>query len=468
MKKYKFFSFISLLLIISLLISFVPISAAAVDLPEIEAKASILMNAETGEIYYAQNADSQLPPASITKVMTALLALEAINRGEIALTDMVTASSTSHNDLTLDGSSQNIVPGETMSVESLLYCMLVSSANEACNIIGEYISGGSISDFITLMNARAKELGCTNTNFVNAHGLPAEQHYSSASDIAKIAAAALKYPLFIEIVNTVYKELPATNKSDSRYLMNTNYMINPDRSSYYYREARGIKTGSTKAAGQCLTSYVINDNVTAISVVLGCENTQLEDGSYITQSFVQTRKLMEWFLKNYSMQTIIGTTDLICEVPVELAEGTNTVVARPQKDVSMLLPGDVDLTSIEKNYIIYSQQENSDPLIAPVNAGDIIGEISFSYNGQTYGPVALIANTAIERSKLDYLKYSLKNVMNQTWVKLLIIGFIFILVLYFVFVIRYNTIRRRRRKAAHEAAKRGTVNSSPFTSQKKQ
>ena len=464
MKKYKFFSFI---LIISLLLSLPAPSAPAIEQPDIAARAAILMNAETGEVYYEKNSDTILPPASITKVMTALLALEAIERGDAALSDMVTASNTSHNDLTLDGSSQNIVPGETMSLEGLLYCMLVSSANEACNIIGEHIAGGSISDFIKLMNSRAKELGCVNTNFVNTHGLPADQQYSTARDIAVISAAALEYPLFVEIVNTVYKELPATNISDSRYLMNTNYLINPDRSQYYYREARGIKTGSTEAAGQCLTSYVVNDDVTAISVVLGCEITEREDGSFEVQSFIQTKKLMEWFLDNYSLSTIIGTTDLICEVPVELAEGTNTVVARPQKDISMLLPNDIDPAALEKTHVIFSQREGAEPLVAPVHSGDVVGEISFNYNGKTYGPVPLVANTSVERSKLAYLKSELQNTLSKTWVKWLIIGFIAILILYFAFVIRYNTIRRRRRKAAHEAAKRGTANSSPFTSDKK-
>ena len=172
MKKYKFFS---LLLIICLFLSIFSLSAAAIDQPFIEARAAILVNADTGEVYYEMNADTPLPPASITKVMTALLALEAIERGDIALDDMVTASNTSHNDLTLDGSSQNIVPGETMSLEGLIYCMLVSSANEACNIIGEHITDGSISTFVKLMNTRAAELGCTKTHFVNAHGLPADE-----------------------------------------------------------------------------------------------------------------------------------------------------------------------------------------------------------------------------------------------------------------------------------------------------
>ncbi len=463
MIKYKFFPFI---LIICLIFSLSSPAAKAIDQPDIQARAAILMNAETGEIYYSKNADAMLPPASITKVMTALLAFESIARGDIALEDMVTASFTSHNDLTLDGSSQNIVPGETMSLEGLLYCMLVSSANEACNIIAEYICENT-SEFVSLMNARAKELGCQNTNFVNTHGLPADNQYSTAHDIALISAAALQYPKFVEMVNTVYKELPSTNKSDSRYLMNTNYLINPDRSQYYYSEAKGIKTGSTEAAGQCLTSYVVNDDVTAISVLLGCELTQQEDGSSIVQSFLQTKSLMEWFLKNYELKTVIGTTDLICEVPVELAEGVDTVVVRPEKDITMLLPVDIDPITLKRSHIIYSQLEGAEPLTAPVYSGDVAGEISFEYGGESYGPVPLVANTDVERSKLAYLKQEFNNTLNKSWVKWLILGFIVILVLYFVFVIRYNIIRRKRRKAAHEAAKRGTANSSPFNNSKK-
>ena len=459
MKKYKFFSFI---LIISLIFSIFTISASAIDQPFVEARAAILVNADTGEVYYEMNADTVLPPASITKIMTALLALEAIERGDIALDDMVTASNTSHNDLTLDGSSQNIVPGETMSLEGLLYCMLVSSANEACNIIGEHITGGSISQFITLMNTRAKELGCSNTHFVNAHGLPSDQQYSTARDISLIAAAALKYPLFVEIVNTVYKELAPTNKADSRYLMNTNYLINPDRSQYYYSEARGIKTGSTEAAGQCLTSYIVKDDVTVISVLLGCEIATLEDGTYEVKSFTQTKKLMQWFLNNYSTKDIISTTDLICEVPVEMAEGTDSVVVRPKENVSMLLPDDVDPAALQRSYTITSQQEGAEPLVAPINAGDVLGEISFEYNGKTYGPIPLVANTSVELSKLAHMKSEIQNTLNKTWVKWLIVALIVIIILYFAFIIRYNAMRRRRRKAAHAAAKRNSSHSDPF------
>lgn len=460
MKKYKFFS---LLLIICVLFSFFSIPAAAIEQPIIEARAAILVNADTGEVYYEMNADTILPPASITKVMTALLAMEAIDQGIISLDDMVTASNTSHNDLTLDGSSQNIIPGETMRLEDLIYCMLVSSANEACNIIGEHISNGSISTFIKLMNSRAQELGCTNTSFVNAHGLPADGQYSTARDISLICAEALKYPLFVEIVNTVYKELPATNKADSRYLMNTNYLINPDRSQYYYSEARGIKTGSTEAAGQCLTSYIVKDDVTVISVLLGCELIQNDDGTTEVKSFTQTKKLMQWFLGGYSMKTIISTKDLICEVPVDMAEGTDSVVARPAEDVAMLLPNDLDPSIFERSHIIYSQQENAAPLLAPVNTGDTLGEISFVYNGETYGPIPLVANTSVSLSKLAHVKSEIQNTLNKSWVKWLIVGLIVILVLYIAFIIRYNTIRRRRRKAALEAAKRRQSNvSNPF------
>lgn len=463
MKKYKFFSFIFTFFLILSCFAF---PANALEEPEIAARAAILINSETGEIYYEKNADAVLPPASITKVMTALLTYEAIERGEVSLHDMVTASNTSHNDLTLDGSSQNIVPGETMSLEGLLYCMLVSSANEACNIIGEHITGGSISEFVALMNTRAAELGCSNTHFTNSHGLPSDQQYSTAKDLSLISIEALKHPHFVEVVNTVYKEIPATNKSDSRYLMNTNYLINPDRAQYYYSEARGIKTGSTSAAGQCLASYVMCDDVAVVSVLLGCEILELDVDVFEVQSFTQTKKLMQWFLNNYKLTTIIATTDLICEVPVALAEGTDSVVARPKSEISLLIPSDYDPTLIPKNHVIYSMREGAEALTAPVASGDVVGEITFEYNGVDYGPVPLVANASVNRSNLEYLKHEINNLLHKSWVKWLVIGFIIILILYFVFIIRYNAIRRKRRKAAREAAKKGAANSSPFTDDK--
>ena len=459
MKKLKAFSFILILNIFLIIIQ--PTSVKAVDDFRADAGAAILMNASTGEIYYSLNADTQYAPASTTKIMTALLAFEAIERGDVALSDVITAQEDCRSDIGLDGSNQNIVPGEEMTLENLLYCMLVASANESCNIVGEYISG-SISAFVSAMNARALELGCKNTHFVNTHGMPVEEHRSTAHDLAIIAAEAIKHPGFLTIVTTVHKEIPATNKSDIRYLRTTNELINPDRSKYYYSEAKGIKTGSSSVSGLCLVSSVELDGQTIISVVLGCIEEELSDGSYNLRSFMETKSMQKWFLDNFSMTTVVSTTDLIQEVPVALGEDASSVVARPQSALSMILPNDFDVSGIQKKVTIYSQLEGAEELTAPVSAGDVLGELSFEYNGTEYGPIPLVANTSVSLSRLAYIKVQIRQILGNTWIRLMIGIFVLIIVLYFAFVIRYNIIKRKKRRAAHEAARRGASNAAPI------
>ena len=194
MKKRRLFSlFLSFALLLPL---FSLTSADAYEDFDLDAKAGLLIEADTGEILYEKNAHQENFPASLTKVMVALLVFEAIDEGKIALTDSVTATESAFEGLSSDGSTANIVPGETMTVEQLLNCMLIVSANEACNILGETLYG-SVDAFVARMNERAAELGCEHTHFANATGLHNSQHYTTAWDLYLITREALKqYPGF--------------------------------------------------------------------------------------------------------------------------------------------------------------------------------------------------------------------------------------------------------------------------------
>ena len=213
MKKFKFIIAIIFVLLFS------PLSpeASALEDPAVGANAVILLETETGDVIYSKNPDDRAYPASLTKIMTVLLAVEACESGQVTLYDEVTASENIGYNLIEDGSSAGIVPGETMSLENLMYCAMVASANEACNVIAEYI-GGTIPNFIDMMNARAKELGCKDTHFSNAHGLHDDNHYTTARDMCLIAQAAISHSLFMDICNTAVKEIPATNVSNPRTL----------------------------------------------------------------------------------------------------------------------------------------------------------------------------------------------------------------------------------------------------------
>ena len=188
-------------LIISLLLAAGAPGALALEPPELNGKAAVLADLNSGKVLYALNENDERAPASLTKVMTVLLALEALDSGRISLTDMVTAQDDCRQGMEDDSSTSGIVPGMQVSVKDLLYCALLQSANEGCNILGRYLAG-SISGFVEQMNQKAEALGCTHTHFMNTNGLPAENHYSSAYDQYIIFAEAMKYPLFMEISNT--------------------------------------------------------------------------------------------------------------------------------------------------------------------------------------------------------------------------------------------------------------------------
>ena len=242
MKKYPS-RFCALLLVFLLLLPLLPTHAFAVEDPNILAEHVLLMDANHDEVLYEKAADEKAYPASISKVMTALLVFEAIDRGELTLDTVVTPTSAITYDLSADGSSLGIKPGEQMTVNNLLHCMLIASANEACNILAEAVCG-DISTFIERMNTRAQELGCTGTHFSNAHGLHQNDHYTTAHDIYLFVKAAMEYKVFREIVDTERYTVPATNLSEERTFYTTNALIsNWKYIGYTYSNAIGIKTG---------------------------------------------------------------------------------------------------------------------------------------------------------------------------------------------------------------------------------
>lgn len=443
MKNFKFTAFLLILTIVASL--YLPSTyAAALDDPAPQAASALLVDADSGYVFYSKNETAQVDPASTTKIMTVLLAVEAVERGEVLLTETVTATANCLYDITADSSTQNIQPGEEMTFSDLLYCALVASANEACNIIAERVSG-SIPAFIQLMNDRAAELGCTGTHFANTHGLTNENHYTTAWDLYLIANEALKHDQFMTIANTTSHVVPATNMSNARELTTTNRLLLPNADEYY-EYAAGMKTGHTSAAGYCLVSTAEKDDMQVISVLMGCDATIAENGTSQSLSFSETSRMFEWVFNNFSYQTILSTSDLIAQVPVALAEGTDSVIARPATDLSIVLPNDADLSQVQRDVVIFSQEEGAEPLEAPIESGLRLGTITISYDGVTYGPISLVANSDVSLSKIMYIRQQISNIFGQTWVKVLLIALVVLLVLYIAFVIRYNILRRRRQQ----------------------
>ena len=308
--------------------------------PELQSAAAIVIDMDTGRSLYDYNADEQRAPASLTKIMTVLLAVEAVDRGEASLDDSVTAGDEALDGMVEDGSTESIKVGETMSLRDLLYCAMLSSANEACNIIAVHISG-SIDAFVSEMNARAAELGCTGTHFANTHGLPDSDHYTTARDLAVISREAMNNETFYELSGTTGYTVPATNMSEERRLNNTNGLINPESTAYpgnYYEYARAGKPGHTDEAGFCLASMAERDGVKLIAVVLGGQRLDDGAGGSTYTNFSDTRTLYNWVYSNFEMQEILSSTEIVSSVDVDLAAHGGEAMLRPEESVRALGP----------------------------------------------------------------------------------------------------------------------------------
>lgn len=441
MRKIKIFAVAGLVLSL-LLAPFSYAGAISNPNPDIQANAVLLANADTGAVLYSINPDGRIYPASTTKIMTALLAIEAVESGKIGIDDMVTASYTSPDGLALDGSTQNIVPGETMSLRNLLYCNLVASANESSNIIGEYVAGGSIKDFLARMNQKAKELGCTGTHYANAHGLHDPNHYTTASDLLKIIKEAEKHQLFVDMCNTITIDIPATNKSPSRHLTTTNYLISPYKSTYYYQYAKGIKTGTTDEGGYCLTSSASKNGVNLIAVVMGASEKIQDDGTHINTAFTESKRLYEWAFSSFKKHELAGTSELIKEIPIKLGKSVNSIIVKPQTSITAILPADAQQSDFTRNILIYSERDKK-PLTAPITAGQIVGEITVSYKGNVVGTSKLISSTSVEQSNFQYVIY--KIVSNPLLLILsILLALVLIVLILFVFTNRKRLRNRSR------------------------
>jgi len=444
MKKIKLFP---LILAFCLLFAVAAPSASALEGPSLNAKAALVVDLDSGKIIYELNRDAERAPASLTKVMTALLALEAIDSGECSLDDMITAQEDCREGLGEDSSSSGILPGVTLSLKDLLYCLLLQSANEAGNIIGSYLSG-SVSAFVGEMNARAVDLGCTHTNFINTNGLPADGHYSCAYDLYLITREAMKHPLFMEICNTTSYQAACPDVNNGYPIPNSNALINASSiygSNYLYENASGVKTGYTRAAGYCLISTAQRGNLNLLTIVMGCDGPlNSDDQEY--RNFIDSRTLYDWSFDNFAYRTIVSATEPITSVEVALAADGGTTILRPAQDLTVLMPNEVSSESIVRSTTIYEDQ-----LVAPIAAGTVLGEMRLSVDGVIYGTVKLVNNSDIQLSRSEYIKMRVNEILSNGWVITVIAVLAVILLLYLVLVLRYRRLRQKHLREVRRA-----------------
>lgn len=412
-------------------------------------KAALLMDAETGTVLYDFHGEDKNYPASITKIMTALLTLEAVDRGELSLDRVVTVPEGFDTDLELGGTSQNLKVGEEISVQELLFCALVASANDACNVLATAVAG-DVPSFVSQMNHRAEELGLTGTHFVNAHGLHAEEHYTNARDIAVLTRLALQNENFATFVSTKNHTVPATNLSGERRFSSTNALLLPIyEGRYVYPRAIGVKTGTTNAAGKCLVSAAKKGEQTLICVLLGTEDVVDENGRRTRVVFAESKRLLEWGFDSFAQRTLLDAAVPLAEVGVTLSSDVTAVAVKPQNTVSGILPKDLDPAEFQRDITLYQ-----DSVEAPVKAGQELGEVTVRNGDDVYATVKLVAAAAAERSELLSNLKTMKDFFAKPLVRvvLVLVGVALVLL-----ILRFGVLgKRRSRYEGHAQGYRGS------------
>jgi D-alanyl-D-alanine carboxypeptidase (penicillin-binding protein 5/6) len=323
-------------------------SAPQVDLAP-NASSAVLMDADTGTVMYEKNKDQKLPPASITKIMTMLLIMEALDQGQIKLDEKVR---TSEYAASMGGSQIFLEPGEEMTVEEMLKGIALASGNDASVALAEKIAG-SEEAFVAKMNAKAKQLGMQNTHFVNVNGLPADNHYTSAYDIAIMSRELLKHPDITKYTG-LYQDYLRKDTEKPFWLVNTNKLVR------FYPGADGLKTGYTSEAKFCLSATAKRDNLRVIAVVLGEPNTKTRNA--------EVTRMFDYAFSQYSSQPIFKTGDVIGKVRIEKGEV-------PELQIVAKHPYSVLLKKGDAGEDIRSELQLDSNLKAPIAAGQPLGKL---------------------------------------------------------------------------------------------
>ncbi len=370
---------ISVLLVLIITVSF-PLCVFAKDsksgegLDFVKAKSVALMNMDTGDLLYAQNELEHLSPASVTKIMTILLVLEALEKGKIKLEDKVTASAEA---VAMGGSQIWLEKGEVMTVNELFKAVVIASANDACTALAEYV-GGSVTAFVDMMNERAVQLGCKNTNFENCNGLDdtVKNHYSCAYDLALISCEVMKHEL-IEKYTTVWLDSLRGGKTE---LNNTNKLLNS------YNGITGLKTGTTSNAGFCISATAERDNMRLVSVVLGSETSD--------DRFDTAAQLLDWGFSSYKTVKAEPDINKIREVKITLGD---------IKSVKPVIKDNLTF-AIKKTDEKFSYNYNIHKKIsAPVSKGDSLGHIDIVGESGVIKSIEVVSPVDISKTSLKHI-----------------------------------------------------------------
>lgn len=409
---------------------------------DVDAEAVYFINLDTGKVIYEKDADKKVYPASTTKIMTALLALENIPDLD---TPQIELKLYIQNALSGTGASlAGILRGETFTPRELLYAALLPSGNEAAMMLGDYVGDGSLDYFAEMMNEKAAELGAVNTHFVNASGMHDDDHYTTAYDMYLITMAALENETFREIVSTNYYYAGEDQNGNPLHWNTTNFLISPG-STYYYPYATGVKTGTTDEAGRCLVSTAEKDGYHYLMVMMGAPQYD-SNGEKLEENMVfkQTIELYDWAFSSFSNKTLIEKDVGVGEVPLKLARGGKDYLLIKSGEVfTDLLPNEIEASSITMELDLPAVVN------APIKEGDQVGTIRLMLAGEEIGSVPAVAAEDVDASLIATLIDQFKRLFRSFLAKFIVVFVILSIIAYItITVLRGRNKNRYYRRRA--------------------
>lgn len=414
---------------------------AAVYKPDVElySKAYMLINLDDNSfpIVAEKNVDEKLYPASLTKIVTAMVALNNVSD----LSETTTVSKQSHDILLGTGAQiAQLKVGDSITVEDLLYLTLVHSACDATEVLAEYV-GGTREKFVEMMNEYVESLGCENTHFTNPDGLHDDNHYTTASDMAKISLDAVKNETFMKISTTVQYKYKNTN------FYHTNLMLRSGYVSYFYKYAQGIKTGSTSDAGYCVVTKASKDGYNYLAIVMGAPVIDYNNDGYKEKcSFIDAASLFKWAFNSLKYSTLIETNEVVDEIAVKSGKDADLVQLVAKDDVTTIVP-----SSLDKSTIIIEPIDKPENISAPIKKGDFVCKANIKYADQVVATVDLVAANDVELSTFLKIVNAIKSFFSLLIVKIILFVVLILGIVYIsLFINNMNKKKKRRQEEFEE------------------
>ncbi len=433
MLKRIFSVFLTVFLLFSLLGSSLTANAYEVTGFDITAKAGMLVSLDTGETLYENRIDEKVFPASITKIMTATLMLESEKYnpdGKIAMTEEIL-------DMVLGtGLAVSLMKaGEEFTQRDLLYMVLMSSFGDSTYLAAQYY-GGTVENFVAMMNAKAAELGLTGTNYTNPVGLHDENNYTTVRDIYILTSYAIKNETFFEVCGSTRYTFTSSNAK--RTLSTTNF-LQDTTTNYYYQYAKGVKTGFTDEAGRCLVSTASYNGYNYMCILMGCP-----DKASYKYHFAESAELYRWAFNNFSFKEIANSDEPVCEMPVELSLDTDFVPLYFKEPFVSVLPNEADDSTI-----VIETHLNSESTEAPIKKGEVLGTAEVIYAERVIGTVDLVAGNDVAQSGILVLAKQIKGIFTSVYMKVLVALAVLAVLIFIIMIIKLNINRLKKRRVRY-------------------